>query len=676
VPDNATFASAADGGIFGSGEVVWNAGDVAHLSEVSVSFAVTATTSLTDIVNSTYSFTATNQLDPIAGEEVVTTVGNAVRIHDIQGAAHISPFDGDPVADVPGIVTVLDSGSNYNGFYMQDPSPDSDDKTAEGIFVFTNGAPGVTVGDMVYVSGFVGEFRAVGFHPDFSVGPGAPNNLTITRINEPAIEIESSGNTVPVATVIGSGGRMPPTEVIDNDTTGNVETGSTTFDPANDGIDFYESLEGMLVQVNDAVVVGATRSFGDIAVLADNGAHATGTRTDNGGIIAQETDFNPERIILTDDIGDTPNINVGTVFTTPIVGVIDYSFGNYKLQPLEDLSAPSGSLAPDNTTLEGGAKKLTVATFNVENLDPGDSSSKFSGLATTVVDGLGSPDIIALQEIQDNNGTTDDGTVDASETYTALIQAISSAGGPTYDWRDIAPENNQDGGAPGGNIRVGYLFNPSRVTFVDRGNGGATDAVTVTQTISGTQLSLSPGRIDPTDSAWDGGRKSLAAEFLFNGETVFLINNHLKSKSEDDPLFGKFQPPVLHTQPQRDAQAQIVNDFVDAILSADAGAQIVVLGDLNEFQFRPALSILEGDVLTNLWPKVPVEDQYSFVFDGNSQVLDHILISRELGFALPAFDVVHVNIDRYETSQAADHDPLLVQLTIPSERLYMPIIMK
>lgn len=676
VPDNSTFASAADGGVFDGSEVVWNAGDLAHLGEVSVSFAVTATTNMTDIVNSTYSFTATNQLDPIAGEEMVTTVGNAVRIHDIQGAAHISPLDGEPVANVPGIVTALDSGSDYNGFYMQDPSPDSDDKTAEGIFVFTDGAPGVSVGDMVYVSGFVGEFRAVGFLPDFSVGPGAPNNLTITRINEPSVVIQSSGNAVPTATVIGSGGRMPPTEIIDDDTSGDVETGPTTFDPENDGIDFYESLEGMLVQVNDAVVVGARRSFGDIAVLGDNGAHATGPRTANGGIIAQETDFNPERIILTDDILSTPNVDVGDSFTSPIVGVIDYSFGNYKLQPLTSLSTASGGFTPEETTIEGGHAELTVATFNVENLSPGSGNSKFNGLADIVVTSLGSPDIIALQEIQDNNGTTDDGTVDASDTYAALIAAISTAGGPTYDWRDIAPENNQDGGAPGGNIRVGYLFNPNRVTFVDKGDGGATDAVTVTTTITGTHLSLNPGRINPTDGAWDEGRKSLAAEFLFNGETVFLINNHLKSKTEDDPLFGKYQPPVLYTEPQRNAQAQIVNDFVDAILSADANARIVVLGDMNEFQFRPALAILEGGVLDNLWSTVPITDQYTFVFDGNSQVLDHILVSEATAdFATPEFDVVHVNVDRYETSQVADHEPLLVKLTIP-DKIYLPIILK
>ena len=79
--------------------------------------------------------------------------------------------------------------------------------------------------------------------------------------------------------MVGLGGRTPPTAVIDNDTNGSVETGPTTFDPSQDGIDFWESLEGMLVQVNDGAVVNETESFGEITLLPDNGLWATGTRT-------------------------------------------------------------------------------------------------------------------------------------------------------------------------------------------------------------------------------------------------------------------------------------------------------------------------------------------------------------------------------------------------------------
>lgn len=40
--------------------------------------------------------------------------------------------------------------------------------------------------------------------------------------------------------------------------------------------------------------------------------------------------------------------------------------------------------------------------------------------------------------------------------------------GPRYQWRYIAPTDNQDGGEPGGNIRQVFLFNPKRVSFTDR----------------------------------------------------------------------------------------------------------------------------------------------------------------------------------------------------------------
>ena len=72
-------------------------------------------------------------------------------------------------------------------------------------------------------------------------------------------------------TVVGQGGRVPPTSVIEDDATGSVET-SGVFDPASDGIDFYESMEAMLLQVNNPVVTGPRNGFGEVWVLADDGA--------------------------------------------------------------------------------------------------------------------------------------------------------------------------------------------------------------------------------------------------------------------------------------------------------------------------------------------------------------------------------------------------------------------
>ncbi|MGH8010820.1 MAG: endonuclease/exonuclease/phosphatase family protein, partial [Candidatus Binatia bacterium] len=183
---------------------------------------------------------------------------------------------------------------------------------------------------------------------------------------------------------------------------------------------------------------------------------------------------------------------------------------------------------------------------------------------------------------------------------------------------------------------------------------------------SGPQLSFSPGRIDPTSSAFINSRKPLAAEFLFNGQTLFVIANHFNSKGGDNPLFGRFQPPVLTSEVQRLQQAQIVNDFVDAILAADSQANVIVLGDLNDFTFSPPLATLKGGVLTNLIETLPENEQYTFIFEGNSQVLDHVLISDNLrDTASPALDIVHFNTEFADA--VSDHDPAVARFTLVEE---------
>ena len=571
-------------------------------------------------------------------------------IHDIQGASHISPKVGMFVKTT-GIVTA----KRTNGFYIQDPNPDADEATSEAIFVFTGSAPTVSVGDSVEVTGTVKEFR-----------PGGSNstNLTTTEIDNPGrtVTILSSGNSLPDPIIIGTGGRIPPSTVIEDDATGDVET-SGVFDPANDGLDFYESLEGMLVQVNNAVAVGPTTVFGEIPVLGDDGANA-GVRTMREGIVVRPDDFNPERIILSEEIALLPDVNVGDHFESPIIGVLDYSFGNFKLLVTETPVATSGGLTREIATAPP-THQLSVALFSTENLSPNDPPSKFNAQAGQIVNNLKSPDLIALMEIQDNNGSTNDGVVDANNTFQMLIDAIGTAGGPTYDYRQINPVNNQDGGEPGGNIRVGFLFRTDRgLSFIDRVGATSTTANAVMGTGAGTQLLYSPGRIDPTNAAFANSRKPLAGEFSFNGDKVFVIANHFNSKGGDDPLFGHFQPPVLSSELQRIDQAQVVHDFVDEILTADANANVVVLGNLNDFEFSQTVLTLTGSILNDLIETLPVDERYTYNFEGNSETLDHILLS-DAPFGRPfAYDVVHVNSEFVE--QASDHDPQVAHLCVDS----------
>lgn len=582
----------------------------------------------------------------------------AVRIHDIQGAAHISPLNGQQVANVPGIVTAVSS----NGFWMQDPSPDSDPATSEGIFVFTSSAPSVAAGASVQVSGKVQEFR-----PGGSRGLA---NLTITEITTPTVATLSTGNALPAPTVLGNGGRTIPNTVIEDDAGGDVET-SGSFDPASDGIDFYESVEGMRVQINNPVAAGPTNSFGETPVLADNGVNA-GVRSARGGVVISSTDFNPERIIVDDTLVAMPSVDAGDGLGT-VVGVMDYAFGNFMVHATATPTAVDHGPTPEVTPLVGSAAQLTVASFNVENLSPLDPPSKFSALANQIVNHLKSPDVVALMEVQDNNGATNDGVVDATTTFNTLISAIQSAGGPAYQFRSINPVDDQDGGQPGGNIRVGFLFNPARVGFVDRPGAGPATANSVVNDGGAPRLQYSPGRVAPADSAWTASRKPLAAEFVFNGRTVFMIANHFNSKGGDDPLFGHAQPPVRSSETQRGQQAKLVHDFVQGILAIDPNANVVVLGDLNDFEFSGTLNILVSGIgLVDLVDTLPANERYTYVFEGNSQVLDHIVVSANLAAnAAAEYDIVHVNAEY--AAQTSDHDPEVARLYLPAQASYSDV---
>ena len=156
--------------------------------------------------------------------------------------------------------------------------------------------------------------------------------------------------------------------------------------------------------------------------------------------------------------------------------------------------------------------------------------------------------------------------------------------------------------------------------------------------------------------------KPLAGEFTFKGDKVFVIANHFNSKGGDQPLFGHFQPPNLLSEAQRVQQGTVVKTFVQALLAADTNANVVVLGDLNDFEFSNPLSIVKSAGLHDLIETLPQSERYSYVFDGNSQTLDHILIG-DSTFARPyTYDSVHVNSEF--AVQASDHDPQAAQLCV------------
>jgi predicted extracellular nuclease len=628
--------------VSGTHSFVLSGGPTSYTLALDIDFAVGETCTVTVDDEGVSDVDTNDPPDTMAADHTFTftTVPLATRIFQIQGAAHVSPLEGR-IVSVPGVVTAVRPSS----FTVQDAVGDGDDATSNAILVFGVGGSAVSVGQAVSVSGRVSEFRP---------GGTGTANLTTTEIVSPTVTPGGPGAAI-APTVVGAGGRVPPASVIDDDATGDVET-SGSFDPATDGIDFYESLEAMLLRVHDPVVVGPTNQFGELWVLGDDGAGA-GIRTVRRGIVIGPSDFNPERIQLEDDIvpDATPDANVGDHFTSDAVGVLDYNFGNFELQLTSALTRVDGGLQREVTRAQGPTE-LAIATFNVENLSPVDPPTKFARLAGLIVNNLRAPDVVALEEVQDNNGPADTGVTDATLTFQQLIAAIAATGGPSYQFRQIDPVDDMDGGQPGGNIRVGFLFRTDRgLEFLDRSGGTSTTPNGIEGRNNQTHLRFSPGRIDPENQAWTDSRKPLAGEFRFRGKTYFVIVNHFNSKGGDQPLFGHFQPPARVTEVQRHQQAQVVNDFVDQILAADRNALVVVLGDLNDFEFSQTLQILGGGVLTTLMSTLPKAERYSYVFEGNSQVLDQVLVSEKLVKPTTSYDVVHVNSEFFD--QASDHDP-------------------
>jgi predicted extracellular nuclease len=611
-----------------------------------------ATSNTTSAARSTLTDTDNNSADFTVGTPSPQNAGSVpppppplVRIHEVQGEGHLSSMAGTAVR-ASGVVTAIRAFGSARGFWMQDPEPDALAATSEGIFVRTGSTtPAVQSGDAVTVTGTVTEF-----YPDPAV------TLSTTELRGATWVTDSNGNALPAAEALGPS-TVPA--VYTREPGGNIET--FTLQPSQYALDFFESREGMRVSVANARVVGPTTAFNELFVTTKPTEHPT---VRGGTLYGGYDQQNSGRLLIQSLIPFAqrpfPQVNVGDSLTGVTAGPVDYStFGGFMIQATELGTVAAGGIQRETTRAQVD-NEVAIATYNVENLDPTDPSDKFARLAQGIVTNLNSPDIVALEEIQDNNGPTNNGVVAANQTLDQFTAAIVAAGGPQYQWRQIDPVNLADGGEPGGNIRVAFIFNPARVTFVDRPGGDATTAV---QVVAGANrkptLSVSPGRIDPASDAWTNSRKPLVGEFVFNDKPLFLVANHFNSKGGDQPLFGRFQPPTRVSEVQRLAQATEVREFVGAIRAIDVEADIVVLGDINDFEFSPTVARLtQGGALVDLFTTLPVNQRYSYVFQGNSQTLDHILVSGRMKSI--DYDVVHINAEFFD--QASDHDPQVVRI--------------
>lgn len=388
------------------------------------------------------------------------------------------------------------------------------------------------------------------------------------------------------------------------------------------------------------------------------------TASGGAAIVNQGWDFDAAATYPT---ATTPNMkNIGTV-------ALRTAIRNWRIGAAADpyFKAP-WSIAPDPAWLK-------VGSFNIENFEEqGDPYAKDVDIADIIVHNMSAPDVVIVVEMGDDYGSTivyvnqdnayalPDGIVTSVLNFRAIVDSIKSVGGPQYDFRCIDPEENRDGGEPGTNIRVGFLFRMDTVEFVDAGlptnhlltTGTLTTAApesawkvtfpsTLATALAGTPtsvvrdpvdgkpaLSQSPGRIIGAPFA-GATRKPLVGEFIHKatGEKFFVIAAHLGSKRGDTPLYGEQQPPVFGSDARRAEQGKEIAKLVSQIIDIDPGANIVVGGDMNDFPWADSMRALSGrDTGTRiLWSPseeyMPRNEQFSYAFRGNLQQIDHLYAS-------------------------------------------------
>lgn len=571
------------------------------------------------------------------------------NIGEVQGESHESPLAGKEVVINNVVVTKTDK----TGFYVQDKVSDNNPKTSDAVYVASKDK--VESGDLLKVQGTVKE----GYMEEYSVKPGQTfkkpaGSLTVTQIINATITKLGKAD-LPKALNISE--KMPK-DIVDNT--------PTKYNPESEALDYWESLEGMRVEVTKPKVTGPQYK-GDIYVLPGD---YKGQKLNNiGGVNLRPGVQNTEVLPIT--VGNKFVAKAKDYFNENITGVVTYKNKTYKIDPSSVPAIQDGGLKREVSKIYPSEDKLTIASYNIENFSANNKGhdetpeEKVDKIANSFIKEVHSPDIITLIEVQDNNGGVNDGTVDGVKSGEKLAQRIKSLGGPDYKYTEIAPVDGKDGGKPGANIRVAYLYNPNRVTLIGKEKGGSEEAA---RFVNG-HLEKNPSRVDPTSVHFEKVRKSLAAEFEFKGERIVVIANHLKSKLGDDAIYGSNQPSVENTRPKRIEEAKILNAFIKEGLRQNPNLKFVLTGDFNDFEFSDSVRTIVGNELVNLMAEHEQGDRYSYFYRGSNQSLDNILISKNIKDKV-VFSPVHINASFMEEhGRASDHDPVVVQIDFSKKEI-------
>lgn len=537
-------------------------------------------------------------------------------IHQIQGPDLFSKFAGQLVT-TRGVVT----GATRRGFFIQDSDGEAGSDSSHGLFVYERRRR-PPVGSLVEVHGEV-----VNFQLDSDARPTTQLSERSTRV------VADRGPTIEPFWLTAERVLVPPHELAV----------------------LLNSLEGMLVGVPaGSIFVAPSNAFGDYVVMPPG---ADLVRTQAGGVLIDPR--LPERWLPGFRIleyGNAPRVNVGAELLKPVVGPLNFRVASYQMAVDCAVSVRSVEVVPASTSLmdrDDSVRILTLNGFNLDtkkenpalvndprrDVDDDIADGRFDGLGRAIAKDAASPCIVALQEMQDDDGAEQTDVVSAHRTYERLAVAVVRAGGPKYDWVDIPPERDADGGQPGGNIRNGFLFDPKKVELIEG------------------SLQL----IGAQSEAYKGSRKPLVARFrlLACGGELEVINVHLASKRHQNGLFAPHQPGFDSRLQTRVQQAQLIGMHLTELRAQEV--DYYVTGDFNDFEFSDTLQALIGDHSINLVDRVPAPLRFDYNHRGMSQALMHgVVAKRQVAARTADYEILHVNAllgcqPGRQSTKASDH---------------------
>ncbi|HCE7943972.1 ExeM/NucH family extracellular endonuclease [Pseudomonas aeruginosa] len=568
-------------------------------------------------------------------------------IHEVQGAGAESPLVNQRVAIEGVVVGDFQNASELKGFYVQqeDATVDGDPATSEGIFVYDGGnGSDVKLGDRVRVTGQVREFNGL----TELVGP-----LQVSVLASGVALPTPAGISLPLASA-----------------------------------DALERYEGMRVQLRQTLTVNEVYNLGRYGevLLSSGGRQMTPTNVVAPGeqAKAMQARNDLDRILLDDGrSGQNPDpirypapelsaynsLRVGDR-TSAIDGVLDYSAGSYRIQPLQTPTFEAANPRPAQPAVEG---RLRVASFNVLNYFNGDgkgggfptsrganTAEEFQRQKAKIVAAIlaSKADIVGLMEIEN----------DGYGEFSAIADLVNGLNASLPLGQRYAFVNPNRAKLGSDEIAVGLIY---------RG-----DKVRTYRSAAVLDSSVNP-EFDDTRN-----RPTLAQTFqeINGGERLTIAVNHLKSKGsacDGDPDTGDGQGNCNLTR-ARAAQA-----LVDWLAGDPTGAKEpdrLIIGDLNSYAKEDPVNVIRSAGYTDLVARQAGAGKgYSYVFSGQSGYLDHALANASLARQVRGAVEWHINADEprvldynvefktprqqdslynAEPYRASDHDPVVIGIDL------------